>query len=86
MLSQQNRIRPTLFIFVGDFNTTLHNFEKWGGYIVREDTKENMEHLQSIYDLMDIFPISGHYTWSNKRQGSGHITTRLDRFLIRSKS
>lgn len=43
-----------------------------------------MEDLLSTYDLMDIRPIAGLFTWSNKRQGPGHIAARLDRFLISS--
>jgi hypothetical protein len=36
------------------------------------------------WDLLDIKPISGKYTWTNKRIGPGHIAARLDRFLIQS--
>ena len=36
------------------------------------------------WDLLDIKPISGKFTWTNKRIGPGHIAARLDRFLIQS--
>lgn len=36
------------------------------------------------WDLLDIKPSSGKYSWSNKRVGPGHIAARLDRFIIQS--
>eukprot|EP00253_Pinus_taeda_P034743 PITA_34743 len=36
------------------------------------------------WDLIDIKPITGKFTWSNKRVGSGYIAARLDRFLVQS--
>lgn len=36
------------------------------------------------WDLLDVKPITGKYTWTNKRIGPGHIAARLDRFLIQS--
>ena len=36
------------------------------------------------WDLEDITPDSGKFTWSNKRIGPGYIAARLDRFLIHS--
>ena len=43
-----------------------------------------MEDLISAWDLMDIKPTRGHYTWTNRRVGPGHIASRLDRFLVQS--
>eukprot|EP00253_Pinus_taeda_P003795 PITA_03795 len=42
------------------------------------------EDLLQDWDLLDIKPSSGKYTWSNKRVGPGHIATRLDRFFVQS--
>lgn len=36
------------------------------------------------WDLEDIKPYVGKYTWTNKRLGSNHIAARLDRFLVQS--
>ena len=36
------------------------------------------------WELEDIIPDRGKFTWSNKRIGLGHIAARLDRFLIHS--
>jgi hypothetical protein len=38
------------------------------------------------WDLLDIKPSTGKYTWSNKRVGPGHIAARLDRFLFKAPS
>ena len=34
------------------------------------------------WDLGDIKPSKGKFTWTNKRVGPGHIVARLDRFLV----
>jgi len=41
-----------------------------------------MEELMQGLELLDVKPVSGQYTWYNKRKGSGHISSRLDRFLV----
>jgi hypothetical protein len=43
-----------------------------------------MEDLVFELDLFDVYPSKAKYTWSNKHAGVGHITSRLDRFLIYS--
>jgi ribonuclease HI/exonuclease III len=68
----------------GDLNVTLSAEEKRGGSIVRDPAREWVEDLISTWDLMDIKPTRGRYTWTNKRTGPGHIAARLDRFLVQS--
>ena len=36
------------------------------------------------WNLMDVKPSSGNYTWNNKRTGPEHIAARLDHFLIQN--
>eukprot|EP00253_Pinus_taeda_P010030 PITA_10030 len=67
-----------------DLNLTLLLAYKRGGNIVRDLEREWAEDLIQDWDLLDIKPIYSKYTWTNKRIGPGHITTRLDRFLIQS--
>jgi hypothetical protein len=43
-----------------------------------------VEDLMQDWDLLDIPPENGKYTWSNKRLGLGHIVARLDRCLVQS--
>ena len=69
-------------ILGGDFNVTLSQDEKKGGSKVRDPFKEIVDDLILEWDLMDIKPSIGKYTWSNKRTGPGHIAARLDRFLV----
>ena len=71
-------------IIAGDLNLTLHSSEKRGGCIVRDPAREWAEDLLQDWDLLDIKPSSGKFTWSNKRVGPGHIAARLDRFFVQS--
>jgi exonuclease III len=79
---QQNNL--TNIILGGDLNVTLAQEEKRGGSIVRDPAREWVEDLASAWDLLDIKPVKGRYTWTNKRIGPGHIAARLDRFLVQS--
>jgi hypothetical protein len=65
-------------IIVGDFNTTIHHWEKRGGFSVHE----HIEDLIPSLDLYDVKPSKGLFTWSNRRVGPGHIVAILDHFLI----
>lgn len=69
-------------IIGGDFNTTLTNEEKKGGNIVRDPMGEKMLYLITDWDLNDIKPIHGKFTWSNKRTRVSNIAARLDQFLV----
>jgi exonuclease III len=71
-------------IIGGDLNVTLAAVEKKGGSIVQDPTREWVEDIMSEWELEDVKPTKGKYTWSNKRVGSGHIAARLDRFLVQS--
>ena len=51
---------------------------------MRDPTREWVEDLIHDWDLLDIKPCRGKYTWSNKWVGLRHIAARLDRFLIQS--
>jgi len=41
-----------------------------------------MEDFISLWDLVDVKPHRGKFTWTNKRIALGHIAARLDRFLV----
>ena len=71
-------------IIAGDLNLTLHSSEKRGGSAVRDPARKWVEDLMQDWDLLDIKPSSGKFSWSNKRVGPGHIATRLDIFFIQS--
>ena len=69
-------------ILAGDLNITLSQAEKKGGNPIRDPAREWVEDLIAEWDLEDIKPLKGKYTWTNKRIGPGHIAARLDRFLV----
>jgi hypothetical protein len=69
-------------IIGGDINTHLSLGKKKGGSKFGDPFSENLVDLMSYWDMQDIKPTKGHYTWNNKRLGLQHIATRLDRFLI----
>ena len=69
-------------ILAGDLNVILSQEEKRGGSLVRDPIRETVDEIILEWDLMDIKPSSGKYTWNNKRIRPGHIAARLDRFLV----
>ena len=71
-------------IVAGDLNVTLAANKKKGGTLVRDPSREWVEDLILGWDLIDIKPVKGKFTWTNKRLGPGHVAARLDRFLIHS--
>jgi hypothetical protein len=59
----------------------LNNKEKRGGSKIRDPFPENEDHLVE-WDMVDIKPNKGNFTWLHKRLKWGHIEARLDRFLV----
>jgi len=82
LMAEEETLRN--IIIAGDLNITLSSSEKRGDNIVREPAREWVEDIMQDWDMLDIKPLKGKYTWSNKRIGPGHIAARLDRFLIQS--
>jgi exonuclease III len=78
----RNSIDPSSCIIGGDFNTHLNPGEKKGGNKVRDPFSENLTDLISDWDMQDIKPAKGNYTWNNRRVGLHHIAARLDHFLL----
>eukprot|EP00253_Pinus_taeda_P018105 PITA_18105 len=73
---------PQGFWSASDLNVTLALDEQKGGSIVRDPAREWVEDIMLGWDLEDIKPSSGKFTWSNKRIALNHIAARLDRFLV----
>jgi exonuclease III len=80
----KNSIDLSSCIIGGDFNTHLNPGEKKGGSKIRDPFSENLSDLISEWDMQDVKPSKGKYTWNNRRSGLSHIAARLDRFLINS--
>jgi len=69
-------------IIADEFNVTIPISEKRGEIIVWDPLREKMEELIVYWDLLDIKPIKGRYTWTKKRSELGHIATILDIILV----
>ena len=65
-------------------NVALSLSKKKGGSPVRDPAREWVEDIILGWDLEDIKPSKGNFTWTNKRVGPGHIAAHLDRFLVHS--
>jgi len=75
---------PRNLIIAGDLTVTLVAEEKKGGTPVRDQAREWVEDIILGWDLLDIKPSNGKFTWSNKRLGPSYITASLDRFMVHS--
>ena len=69
-------------ILVGDLNVILNQAKKRGGSLVRDPTREQVDDLILDWDIYDVIPSKGNFTWTNKSLGPGHISARIDIFLI----
>ena len=69
-------------ILASDLNVILNQVDKRGGYLVRDPIREHVDDLILDWELNDVIPSKGKFTWTNKRLELGHISARLDRFLI----
>ena len=69
-------------ILAGHFNLVMRPKEKKGGKNGRDPMLHFVEDLIQHWDLVDINPKRGSYTWYNNQIGTQPIATRLDRFLV----
>ena len=51
---------------------------------VRDPSREWVEDIILGWDLIEIKPVKGKFTWTNRRIGPSHVAARLDRFLVHS--
>jgi len=71
-------------IIAVDLNLTLLVDENKGGSFFRHPAREWVEDIMLDWDIEEIKPTRGKYTWSNNRIGPGYIAARLGKFLIQS--
>ena len=71
-------------ILAGDLKITLAPNEKKGGLHGKDHMQDTVEELIQVWDLNDLKPKLGRFTWSNHRVGVASIFSRLDRFLVHS--
>lgn len=75
---------PSNIIIAGDLNIIMKEKEKRGGKSNRDPMLDEVEELFQLWDLLELNPIRGLYTWSNNRVGTDHISARLYRFMVQS--
>ena len=75
-----------LWILGGDFNMIRKLEEKIGGRSRLDLDSSHFRDFISRSWLIDLPFSNGMYTWNNKRSGSHHIASKLDRFLISDNS
>ena len=72
---------PANIIIAGDLNLTLAPCEKKGGVRGKDFMHDVVENMIHDWDLVDIKPKVGQFTWSNQRVEAASIFARLDRFF-----
>ena len=65
-------------MIAGDLNISLSPNEKKGGQRGRDFMLGMVEEIIQTYDLNDLKPKFGRYTWSNHRSGATNVSTMLD--------
>ena len=75
---------PKNIILASNLNITLAPNEKTRGHRGKDHMQDSVEEMIQVWDLNDIKPKLGHFTWSKHRVGAASISARLDRFLVHS--
>ena len=52
-----------------------------GGMFIRDPLKEMVDEIVVDWDLYDLKPKEGKFSWSDRHLGLGHITKQLDWFF-----
>ena len=58
--------------------------KKKGGLHGKDHMQDTVEDLIQVWDLNDLKPKLGRFTWSNHRVGVASISASLDQFLVHS--
>eukprot|EP00253_Pinus_taeda_P005862 PITA_05862 len=69
----------------GDLNLIRNADEKLGGNFYADPSRDSLEAIIQTHNLVDIPPLNGRFTWSNKRIGNSNIKERLDRILVQER-
>jgi exonuclease III len=73
---------PQRWILGGDFNMITGLEEKKGGHHSLGNDNISFNDTIGLLNLIDVGTDNGMFTWSNRRSGAQHVSSRLDRFLI----
>eukprot|EP00253_Pinus_taeda_P014197 PITA_14197 len=80
--SDLQSVKNRNIILGGDLNLIRNVEEKLGGNYHADPSRDMLESIIQLHNLMDIPLSNGKYTWSNKRTGLSNIKERLDMFLL----
>eukprot|EP00253_Pinus_taeda_P030717 PITA_30717 len=69
----------------GDLNLIRNADEKLGGNFYADPSRDSLEAIIQTHNLVDIPPLNGRFTWSNKRIGNNNIKERLDQILVQER-
>eukprot|EP00253_Pinus_taeda_P013228 PITA_13228 len=75
-------IHSSWIILGGDMNLIRQVEEKYGGNFHADPSRDKLETIIQLFNLIDTPLSNGKYTWTNNRAGAHNIKERLDRFLI----
>ena len=70
------------WIIGGDFNLIRSLDEKKGGIRSLSNISTSFNKVIEDLHLVDVQTPNGLFIWQNKRKGTWHITSHLDRFLV----
>jgi len=73
---------PQRWILGGDFNMIIGLEEKKGGNHFLGNDNLLFNYTIGLLNLIDFETDNGPFSWSNRRSGAQHVSSRLDRFLI----
>jgi hypothetical protein len=73
-------------IIAGDLNVVLNPSEKRGDYVIIDPIREWVDEIILDWDLTDIRPSKGKFTWTNKCIGPDHIMLGMCYILCMSSS
>jgi hypothetical protein len=84
LFSLLKNFAPISWLYVGDFNKIMHQYEKLGACRRRERQMEDFCNALDDYYLGDMGFTGPCFTWSNKRHDGTYTQERLDRALANS--
>ena len=64
-------------ILASHLNIILNQAEKRGGSLVRDPIREQVDELVLDWEVSDVIPSKGKFTWTNKRLSPRHISAGL---------
>lgn len=81
LLCHLHSYAPVPWLYLGDFNETLADSEKWGGSHKARWQLEAFRDALGTCRLEDLGFVGSRFTWCNKQEGGQFIKERLDQVV-----